>query len=46
MYSKTIDAVRGKQSLELNTSIFSSGVYFYSMEYKGQKRVKQLIINN
>jgi hypothetical protein len=46
LYSKTIEASRGTNSLELNTSTFAAGVYFYSMVYKGQKRVKQLIINN
>jgi hypothetical protein len=46
LYSKTIEAARGIHSLELNTSTFAAGVYFYSMEYKGQKHVKQLIISN
>jgi hypothetical protein len=46
LYSKTIEASRGTNSIELNTSTFAAGVYFYSMEYKGQRRVKQLIINN
>jgi hypothetical protein len=45
LYSKTIETERGTNSIELNTSTFATGVYFYSMEYKGQKRVKQLIIN-
>ncbi|MDR0604806.1 MAG: T9SS type A sorting domain-containing protein, partial [Bacteroidales bacterium] len=46
LYSKTIDTKRGTNSLELNTSTFAAGVYFYSMEYKGQRLVKQLIISN
>jgi hypothetical protein len=46
LYSKTIEAARGTNSIKLNTSTFAAGVYFYSMEYKGQRRVKQLIINN
>jgi hypothetical protein len=44
LYSKTIESKHGINSIELNTSTFAAGVYFYSMEYKGQKRVKQLII--
>jgi hypothetical protein len=46
LYSKTTGASRGTNSIELNTSTFAAGVYFYSMEYKGQRLVRQLIINN
>jgi hypothetical protein len=46
LYSKTIETERGTNSIELNTSTFAAGVYFYSMEYKGQRLVRQLIINN
>jgi hypothetical protein len=46
LYSKTIEASRGINSIELNTSTFAAGVYSYSMEYKGQRLVRQLIINN
>jgi hypothetical protein len=46
LYSKTIEASRGTNSIELNTSTFAAGVYVYSMEYKGQKQVRQLIISN
>jgi hypothetical protein len=45
LYSKTIDTKRGTNSIELNTSTFAAGIYFYSMEYKGQRLVRQLIIN-
>jgi hypothetical protein len=46
LYSQTIEASRGTNSIELNTSTFAAGVYVYSMEYKGQRQVRQLIINN
>jgi hypothetical protein len=46
LYSKTIEASRGTNSIELNTSTFAAGVYVYSMEYKGQRLVRQLIISN
>ncbi|MDR0605438.1 MAG: T9SS type A sorting domain-containing protein, partial [Bacteroidales bacterium] len=46
LYSKTIDTKRGANSIELNTTTFAAGVYFYSMEYKGQRLVRQLIINS
>ncbi|MDR0605151.1 MAG: T9SS type A sorting domain-containing protein [Bacteroidales bacterium] len=45
LYSKTINTEHGTNSIELNTNTFAAGVYFYSMEYKGQRLVKQLIIN-
>jgi hypothetical protein len=44
LYSKTIETERGIQSIELNTSTFSAGVYFYSIEYKGQKLVKRMSV--
>jgi hypothetical protein len=45
LYSQTIEAVNGKQSLELNTSTFAAGIYFYSIEYKGQRLVKRMMIS-
>jgi hypothetical protein len=46
LYSKTIEAASGKQSLELNTSTFAAGIYFYSIEYKGQRLVKRMMISD
>jgi hypothetical protein len=46
LYSKTIDTKHGTNSIELNTNTFAAGVYFYSMEYKGQRLMKQLIIKD
>jgi hypothetical protein len=46
LYSKTEEAASGKQSLELNTSSFASGIYFYSIEYKGQRLVKRMMIRD
>jgi hypothetical protein len=46
LYSKTIKASCGANSIELNASTFATGIYVYSMEYKGQILVKQLIINS
>jgi hypothetical protein len=46
LYSKTIATERDTNSIELNTSTFAAGVYFYSMEYKGQRLVRQLIISD
>jgi hypothetical protein len=44
LYSKTIEAVSGKHSLELNTSTLAAGIYFYSIEYKGQRLVKRMSV--
>ncbi|MDR1183115.1 MAG: T9SS type A sorting domain-containing protein, partial [Bacteroidales bacterium] len=46
LYSQTIETVSGKQSIELNTSTFAAGIYFYSIEYKGQRLVKRMMIND
>jgi hypothetical protein len=46
LYSTAMEVPHGTHSLELNTTTFAAGVYFYSMEYKGQRQVKQLIISN
>jgi hypothetical protein len=46
LYSQTIEAASGKQSLELNTSAFASGIYFYSIEYKGHRLVNRMMISD
>jgi hypothetical protein len=46
LHSKTIETPSGKQSLELNTSTFAAGIYFYSIEYKGQRLVKRMMISD
>jgi hypothetical protein len=46
LYSETIEGAHGKQSIELNTSSFAAGIYFYSIEYKGQRLVKRMMISD
>jgi hypothetical protein len=46
LYSRTIEASSGKQSIELNTSSFAAGIYLYSIEYKGQRLVKRMMISD
>jgi hypothetical protein len=46
LYSEIIESASGKQSLELNTSTFAAGIYFYSIEHKGQRLVKRLMISD
>jgi hypothetical protein len=44
LYSKTIEAKRGNQSIELNTSTLAAGIYFYSIEYNSQRLVKRMSV--
>jgi hypothetical protein len=44
LYSKTIEATSGKQSLELNTNTLTAGIYIYSIEYKGQRLIKRMSV--
>ena len=46
LYTQVIPSAAGKQVIELNTENFAAGVYFYSMEYKGEKIVKRLVVKN
>jgi hypothetical protein len=36
----------GKQFIEFNTTGFAAGIYFYSIEYQGQKIVKRMSVKN
>jgi hypothetical protein len=44
LYSKTIEAEGGSHNIELNTSKLCGGIYFYSIEYKGQRLVKRMVV--
>jgi hypothetical protein len=44
LYTKTINSMSGKHSIEWSIVKLPSGVYFYSAEYKGQRLVKRMII--
>jgi hypothetical protein len=46
MYSQTVETSFGTHSIELNTSDLAAGLYFYSMEFKGQRLVKRMVIKN
>jgi hypothetical protein len=46
LYTKVLQSKEGKQFIELNTTGFAAGVYFYSIEYKGQKIVKRMSVKN
>ncbi len=44
LYNKVIQSEPGINSIEVNTSGLSAGIYMYSMEYKNQRIVKRMII--
>jgi hypothetical protein len=46
LYSQTVETTFGVHSIELNTSDLSAGIYFYSMEFKGQRLVKRMVVEN
>jgi hypothetical protein len=44
LYSQTLEVKRGMHTLKLNTSSLAAGVYYYLMEYKGQRIVKRMSV--
>jgi len=42
--AKEMDAVKGKNKIELDVSIIPDGIYFYLVAYKGQRLTKRMII--
>ena len=46
LYTKVLQSEAGKHVIDLNTSDFAAGVYFYSIEYQGQKLLKRMSVKN
>ncbi len=44
LYNRVIESESGDQSIKINTSGLASGIYMYSMEYKGQRIVKRMSV--
>ncbi len=44
LYNKTVESEGGSNTIEINTSTLSAGIYMYSMEYKGQRVIKRMSI--
>jgi hypothetical protein len=44
LFNKVVETTSGKHSIELNTTSLASGIYFYSMEFKGQRSVKRMSV--
>ncbi len=45
LYNKVENVSLGEHQIELNLSDYASGVYFYTMEYKGQRISKRMSVN-
>jgi hypothetical protein len=46
LHTEVLQSDAGKQFIELNTTGFAAGIYFYSIEYQGQKLVKRMNVKN
>ncbi len=44
LYNKVKDVPLGEHQIELNLSAYASGIYFYTMEYKGHRIVKRMSV--
>jgi hypothetical protein len=44
LYTKHLQATAGSHSIEMNLNNLSNGIYYYSMEYQGQRIVKKMTI--
>lgn len=44
LYKKDIQAQTGSNSIELNTETLSAGIYYYRIEFNGQRLVKKMTI--
>ncbi len=44
LHTQSTEALAGKNSIEFNTENLASGVYFYTMDFQGQRLVKKMVI--
>ncbi len=44
LYNKAVESESGTNSIEINTSNLSAGIYLYSMEFNGQRITKRMSI--
>jgi hypothetical protein len=42
LYVEKIDAYSGKNSINFNTVNLANGIYYYSLEYNGERLVKKM----
>jgi len=44
LYAETIESEAGSYMLRLDLEQFGSGLYYYSLEYKGQRLVRKMVV--
>jgi hypothetical protein len=44
LFNQVVETTSGKHSIDLNITSLASGIYFYSMEFKGQRIVKRMSV--
>jgi hypothetical protein len=45
LFNQVVETTSGKHSIDLNITSLASGIYFYSMEFKGQRIVKRMNVS-
>jgi hypothetical protein len=45
VYEAENDATAGKHTVNLNVKDLASGIYYYSLEFKGKRLVKKMVVN-
>lgn len=45
VYSIIENRVAGKHLIDLNVKELSAGVYYYTIEFKGKRLVKKMVVN-
>jgi hypothetical protein len=44
IYTQSVDAIVGKNNIIFDLNGLSSGIYFYSLEFEGQKLVRKMSV--
>jgi hypothetical protein len=44
LYSNTMHVLKGNHQIEYNIASFADGIYYYSMEYEGERIIKKMTI--
>ena len=44
LYANTMHVLKGSHLLEYNIASFADGIYYYSMEYEGERIIKKMTI--
>ena len=44
LYTENLEVTAGSHMLEINIDMLANGIYYYSMQYKGQRLIKKMTI--